>query len=62
MINQIVTFIREAKIELLKVNWPTKKQTKNYTILVVVISLIVAAFLGGLDYFFSYLLKQFLLK
>ncbi|EKE15811.1 MAG: hypothetical protein ACD_11C00103G0013 [uncultured bacterium] len=62
MLNQIIAFIREAKIELSKVNWPTKKQTKNYTILVVVISLIVAAFLGGLDYFFSYLLKQFLLK
>jgi len=37
-----------------KVTWPTKKETKNYTYLVVGVSLAVAAFLGTLDFFFSY--------
>jgi preprotein translocase subunit SecE len=36
-----------------KVTWPTKKETYNYTILVIGISLAVAAFLGALDYIFS---------
>ena len=36
-----------------KVTWPTKKETYNYTILVLGISLAVAAFLGALDFIFS---------
>ena len=39
--------------EMKKVTWPTKKETKNYTLLVIGISLAVAAFLGALDYIFT---------
>jgi preprotein translocase subunit SecE len=60
--NKLVTFIQEAKEELLKVNWPSKKQTINYTLLVVAVSLAVAGFLGGLDWIFSYVLKTFIIK
>ncbi len=59
--NKLITFIKEAKEELLKVNWPSKKQTLNYTLIVIGISLAVAAFLGSLDYIFSYLLKVFII-
>ena len=59
--NKIITFVKEAKAELLKVNWPSKKQTVNYTLIVMGISLAVAAFLGGLDYVFNYLLKVFII-
>jgi len=37
-----------------KVTWPNKKETYRYTILVIVISLGIAAFLGALDYIFNY--------
>jgi len=60
--NKIITFVQEAKEELLKVNWPSKKQTVNYTLLVVAVSLVVAGFLGGLDYVFGYILKAFIIK
>lgn len=60
--NKIITFVQEAKEELLKVNWPSKKQTINYTLLVVAVSLAVAGFLGGLDWIFSYILKTFVIK
>jgi preprotein translocase subunit SecE len=60
--NKLVKFIQEAKEELMKVNWPSKKQTLNYTMLVVAVSLAVAGFLGGLDYVFSYILKTFIIK
>jgi preprotein translocase subunit SecE len=60
--NKITTFLREARAELMKVNWPNKKQTINYTILVIGISILGALFLGGLDYIFSYLLKTFIIK
>ncbi|KKP90596.1 MAG: Preprotein translocase, SecE subunit [Candidatus Moranbacteria bacterium GW2011_GWC2_37_73] len=62
MINKIIQFFLEAKAEMLKVNWPTKKQTVNYTLLVVAVSLVVAGFLGGLDWIFSYILKTFIIK
>ncbi len=60
--NKVVQFFQEAKAELLKVNWPTKKQTVNYTILVVAVSVAVALFLGGLDFVFSYILKTYIIK
>ena len=60
--NKLIKFIQEAKEELMKVNWPSKKQTLNYTMLVVAVSLAVAGFLGGLDYVFSYILKTFIIK
>ncbi|MFA7208909.1 MAG: preprotein translocase subunit SecE [Parcubacteria group bacterium] len=60
--NKITTFLREARAELMKVNWPNKRQTINYTILVIGISIAGAVFLGSLDYVFSYLLKTFIIK
>jgi preprotein translocase subunit SecE len=62
MANKIIQFFKEAKAELMKVNWPTKQQTINYTLIVIGISIAVAVFLGGLDYFFEYLLKLYILK
>lgn len=59
--NAIIRFFTEAKGELMKVNWPTKDQLVRYTVLVVVISLAVAIFLGALDTLFSYLVERFLL-
>jgi len=62
MANKIINFLKEAKSELLKVNWPSKQQIINYTLTVIGISIAVAIFLGALDYFFSYLLKTFILN
>ena len=55
--SKIAQFVREAKIELKKVNWPTRQQTINYTLLVVAMSVAVAIFLGGLDLGFSRMLQ-----
>ncbi|NTW27017.1 MAG: preprotein translocase subunit SecE [Candidatus Moranbacteria bacterium] len=60
--NKVIQFFLEAKAEMLKVNWPTRKQTANYTLLVVAVSIVVAGFLGGLDWVFSYILKTFIIK
>lgn len=62
MVNKILQFFVEAKAEMLKVNWPTRKQTVNYTMLVIAVSVVVAGFLGGLDWIFSYILKTFIIK
>jgi preprotein translocase subunit SecE len=62
MLNNIIQFLKDAKGELMKVNWPTKQQTINYTATVIGISIAVALFLGGLDYLFEQILNRFLLK
>lgn len=59
---KIIQFLKEAKTELMKVNWPTKEKTKNYTLAVIGVSIAVAIFLGGLDYVFETLLKMYILK
>lgn len=57
MANKLVNYIKGSTEEMKKVTWPTKKETHNYTLLVVGISLAVAAFLGSLDYIFSFILE-----
>lgn len=39
--------------EMKKVNWPTKKQTTNYSLLVIGLSLSFAIFFSILDYIFN---------
>jgi len=58
---KIIIFLTEVKTEMKKVNWPTKKETLNYTLIVVGVSLAVAAFLGGLDFIFTTFLNKFIL-
>lgn len=60
--NAAIEFLREARVELSRVNWPTRKQVIDFTILVVAISIAVAIFLGGLDFLFSFLVERFLIK
>ena len=52
--NKLSNYIKGSIEEMKKVTWPTKKETKNYTYLVVGVSLVVAAFLGTLDYILAY--------
>jgi preprotein translocase subunit SecE len=42
-------FLREVKIELKKVTWPTRKQTIGSTVVVIIIVIIISFFLGIVD-------------
>ncbi len=53
----IKQYINETKAEMKHVTWPTRKQTVAYSALVVVISLVVAGYLGLLDSAFSTVIK-----
>ena len=57
--NKIIQYIKDSKVELKKVVWPTKKETRNHTLMVIGISLAVAAFLGFIDYGLNLLLELF---
>lgn len=61
MFGRTITFLKEARIELKKVTWPTRQETIRYTVTVIVISIAVALFLGGLDFVFQWILNNFVL-
>jgi len=58
---KIITFLKEVRLEMKKVNWPTRNETIKYTLIVIGVSLVVAAFLGGLDFIFTTILNKFVL-
>ncbi len=47
--DKVLDFIRESRAELKKVTWPTKKQVWYSTLVVVVLTVIVGAYLGLVD-------------
>jgi len=59
---KLLTFLNEVRMEMKKINWPTKKQTIRYTLIVIGVSVAVAAFLGGLDFIFNILITKFIFK
>jgi len=50
-------FLREVKVELKKVTWPTRKQTTGTTIVVIIFVFVLAAFLGLFDFGLSKLVQ-----
>jgi preprotein translocase subunit SecE len=61
MLSRLINYIKDTKAELKQVNWPSKKQTINFTVLVIALSIGVAIFLGFFDVIFSFLLERFIL-
>jgi preprotein translocase subunit SecE len=47
--HKTVQFLREVKMELKKVTWPSRKQTAGSTVVVLIIVTIIAFFLGAVD-------------
>lgn len=53
----LITNFRETIAELKLVRWPTRKQTLTLTTIVIAISVLVGAYVGGLDFLFTNILK-----
>ncbi len=58
---KIIPFLGETKAEMKKVSWPDRQTSIKYTAIVIGGSLAVAAFLGGLDFLFSFLINKFII-
>ncbi len=59
---KLISFLKEVKVEMKRVNWPRREETVKYTLIVILITLIVAAFLGTLDFIFTTLLNKIILR
>ena len=55
-----VTFLNEVWTEMKKVHFPTRKETYAATLVVVVVTILVAAFLGVVDFAVSHLVQAIL--
>jgi preprotein translocase subunit SecE len=51
--NRIQRYFRETIGELRKVNWPTRKEATNLTIIVLIVTFSMSVILGFLDFVFS---------
>ena len=49
----VAQFSREVRSELRKVAWPSRSETKNYTVVVILTIVVVTAVVAGLDWVFS---------
>ena len=55
------SFATDIVSELRKVTWPTREEAIRLTAIVVVVSLALGIFLGGVDYIFYWLVNSLLL-
>lgn len=56
----LIQYLKESKLELKKVAWPSKQYTWKQTLVVILISFGVAIFLGFWDYLFNFALEWYL--
>ena len=58
--SSLMNFIREAKAELKKVTWPTRRQIWYWTLVVIVFTLCVSLYLGLIDFILAWLFRTLL--
>jgi preprotein translocase subunit SecE len=55
--NFLVAYFKETRAELRKVHWPSQQEARTLTIVVLVVTVSMAALLGFLDFVFDRLLS-----
>lgn len=50
MFTKIKEYFREVVSQLKQTTWPTKENTKNMTLLVILVATLLALYLGGIDF------------
>ncbi len=58
---KINIFFKEVWVELKRVSWLSRKDIIKYTLIVLGFTIAAAAFLGGLDYIFTEIIKKLVL-
>jgi preprotein translocase subunit SecE len=56
--SKISEYIKETKGEFKHVVWPTRKQAIYFTVIVIILSVLVAYFLGVFDFIFGRILER----
>ena len=48
-IGRVREFVQEVLVEFRKVTWPSRQELVNSTVVVIVVTVVLAFFLGGVD-------------
>ena len=56
------SFFSDAASEFKQITWPNKKETQKLVIVVIIFSVVMAVFLGIVDFGFSSAMREFILK
>lgn len=51
--SKVTEYLKETRTELKHVIWPNRRQTLYYTLIVIILSVVVAYYLGIFDFIFS---------
>jgi len=51
-------YFKEVRAEMKHVSWPTRNQALVYTLVVILVSLATAIYLGLLDYVFDFVIQK----
>jgi preprotein translocase SecE subunit len=57
MFTKIKKYFREVITELKQTTWPSKAATKNMTLLVIAVAILLALYLGGIDFFLQKIME-----
>ena len=55
-----LTYFKESRAELNNVVWPTRQQTLRKSVVVIVVSVLVGAYIAGLDTLFTTIVSKVL--
>lgn len=59
MLEDIQKFLREVRAEMEKVTWPGREEVQAATVVIIVLVVALAAFIGGVDFVLSRILGIF---
>jgi len=62
MFKRFFTFLRNVKLEMGYISWPTKADLKEGTTVVIIMSIVVGVFLSIVDGAFSFLIRTLIRK
>jgi preprotein translocase subunit SecE len=60
LIDRVREYLRDTRVELRKVVWPTREETINLSTVVLVVTLVMTVILGAMDSFFNWLVSTIL--
>ncbi len=61
-VERIAQYLREVWVELNRVEWPSRREMISMTIVVIVVLVVMAIYLGIFDYLYTVLIKRWLLR
>jgi preprotein translocase subunit SecE len=57
LIDRLTEYLKDTRGELRKTSWPTRAQATNLTLIVLAVTIVMAAFLGALDFVFAQIVR-----